>query len=389
LERTLTGSSNSELSTEKASPATARKEFKVLAHLAYGHDAKLWRKNWLEGKVIGVNDELPYGYFHAEAEGCRVAYSEAHGENILQKLVRLGLRGTLGFDLAHAWKNRGAILASDVVWTHTESQHLGVMMLFAMLRPVRRPKVIAQSVWLFDRWRKLSRIKQMAYLRLLRKADVLTVLSPDNRDIAKRLLPGSRVELVLFGINAARKVAPKSGPVSQPVRVLALGNDRHRDWETLISALGNQSGCVVRIGSQSCPRKLLEGVNNIELTHFDSNDQLAACFEWADIMVIPLLPNFHASGISVLQEAALFGLPTICTRTGGLEAYFSDQDVYYVPPQDPAAIRAALEKLAGDEALRVSLARNAQSRMGPDQLSSRAYAVRHAELSRELLAQGA
>ncbi len=39
-------------------------------------------------------------------------------------------------------------------------------------------------------------------------------------------------------------------------------------------------------------------------------------------MVVPLKPNKHASGITVMEEAALHGLPMVVTDTGGLKAYF-------------------------------------------------------------------
>lgn len=101
-------------------------------------------------------------------------------------------------------------------------------------------------------------------------------------------------------------------------------------------------------------------------------------------MVVALKPNLHASGITVLQEAAIRGVAIVCTDTGGLRAYFSDKEIYYIPGSNSFELRNAIRKLAGDNELRWALAARAQERMKSGILSSRSYARRHAELSREL-----
>ena len=48
------------------------------------------------------------------------------------------------------------------------------------------------------------------------------------------------------------------------------------------------------------------------------------------------------SGITVIQEAVLAGVPVIATATGGLSGYFPPDTVRYVPPGDVAALRDAI-----------------------------------------------
>jgi hypothetical protein len=55
---------------------------------------------------------------------------------------------------------------------------------------------------------------------------------------------------------------------------------------------------------------------------------------------------------------------------------------------DAAAILQTVKTLSANLAQRFELASRAQARMGPNGLSSDAYARRHVELSRELLAGG-
>ena len=112
---------------------------------------------------------------------------------------------------------------------------------------------------------------------------------------------------------------------------------------------------------------------------------LEALYDWADIVVLPIKPNLHASGITVILEATAFGLPVICTDTGGLRAYFPDDEVRWVPPRDAAALRRAIADLAADDESRWRLVEHARARVQSRNIGSRAYARKHAELSRELL----
>jgi glycosyltransferase involved in cell wall biosynthesis len=112
---------------------------------------------------------------------------------------------------------------------------------------------------------------------------------------------------------------------------------------------------------------------------------LFALFDWADLLVVPLKPNLHASGLTVILEATILGLPVICSRAGGLDAYFGPEEIFYVPGQDPGQLRTAIQHLARDDARRHGLVRNARRRLDDDDLTSTGYARRHVELSRQLL----
>jgi beta-glucanase (GH16 family) len=105
----------------------------------------------------------------------------------------------------------------------------------------------------------------------------------------------------------------------------------------------------------------------------------------ADVIALAIKPNLHASGITVLEEATICGVPVICTDTGGLRAYFSDREVKYVPSHQPDALRREIAALAKDGDAGPSMVERARARMISAGLSSRRFAQRHAALSRELL----
>ena len=235
-------------------------------------------------------------------------------------------------------------------------------------------------------------MRRWFYTKLIAKADMLTVLSPENLKVARALFPHVRSEFVLFGINADEFASVKKEKVHDPVRILSLGNDPHRDWQVLIRAIKDFSACYLKIISWKLNKKEIYNCNNIEivdlhLNHTIANKIFLDTFDWADIVVLTLQPNLHASGITVLQEAAIRGVPVICSNIGGLKAYFSDEEVYFIPHGDPLEIQKAITKLAGDDQLRWALAERAQARMKTGGLKSRSYARRYAEISGELLAR--
>jgi glycosyltransferase involved in cell wall biosynthesis len=369
------------------SVAKYSKPIQVFVHLAKGFDARRWEKRWAAGQIVGINERLPYGYFRAADDGCVVCYSGDETKNKLIHLLGSWIMSIVGVDILHAWRNKNGIYASDVVWTHTEIEYLAVLLLFLILFWRRRPKLIAQNVWLFDRWHSLSTGTRWILSRLIVKADILTFLSPENLKVARNLFPEVRCGFVPFGINTDDFPALKRKKPHHPVHVLLVGNDPHRDWQILIEAMRSLPDCCLKIASKKVEAAQIASCSNIEVLNISSNDQLFAAFGWADILAVTLKPNLHASGITVLQEAAMRGVAIVCTDTGGLRAYFSDDEIYYIPGNNSFEIQTAIMTLAANDELRRGLSARAQERMKSGGLSSRSYARRHAELSRELLAR--
>jgi hypothetical protein len=213
---------------------------------------------WQKSPPLGINDRLPYGYYRATEDGCLIVYSEDDRmENRLERRFRLGVKSIIGVDLVHAWRNRKRIYDSDIVRTHTEMQYIAVLLLFQIFFWKPRPKLIAQSVWLFDRWHDFSSIKQWLLSWLIKKADLLTVLSPENLKVARSLFPHVRSEFVLFGINADKLTPVKKGKIHHPIRIFSLGNDPHRDWQILIDTINDYSDCYLKIASRKVTEEMI------------------------------------------------------------------------------------------------------------------------------------
>lgn len=362
------------------------KPLRVFVFLPRSLDAMAWKSRFVRGEVP---DKTPYGYHFAEEAGALVSFSRPTATpGGLLGLIDKGVRRVLGFDLRHAWGNRTALTGTDfdVVWTHTEYEHLACAAL-RMLVARRGPPVIAQSVWLIDQWRRWSKARQAIYRMLLKRSAIATFLSPENASFAERLPLPLPCAFVLFGISL------DAFPLNQPrvrfeagrrIRVLALGNDRHRDWKTLFEALGGKADCELRVGSSTWPRAFT--ADNVCVGSM-TQEEVRSAYAWADCVVVPLLSNMHASGITAILEAVSLGIPVIATRIGGLEAYFDGEAMAYVAPGDEQALRAAVRRVAAEPAWALGMAVAAQRELVERDLTTRGYAMRHVCLSERLLGQ--
>jgi glycosyltransferase involved in cell wall biosynthesis len=272
-----------------------------------------------------------------------------------------------------------------MVWTHTELDGLAALALYVIRPWHSRPKIIANCVWLFDRWNSLSKPRRAVYRKLLEHADVVTTFSPSNLKVAENVLPGVRCEYIAWGAATGELKRYEGGTVHRPLRIVSLGSDIHRDWETLARAFGNDERYAVRIGTGRLDRRMIIGLDNISLLNPRTADDIKRLYEWADVVVVSLKANLHASGITVILEAVILGVPVVCTDSEGLRAYFSPAEVRYVPPRAPVAMRRAAEELATDDKLRAGMVARAQNRLSVAELTSQGFADRLRRLSGSLL----
>ncbi|MDE2318305.1 MAG: hypothetical protein KGK02_01240, partial [Rhodospirillales bacterium] len=206
----------------------------VFVHLAFNKNAALWRKARAEGRLVGINDETPYGYGRAETMGCTIKFPTRQKMGYLVKTVRLALRGIFGFDIIHSWLSRNEFRDADIIWTHTESQFLSVAA--TLLLTKQKTKLLGQVVWLMDRWEHLSIFHKWLYRKLIARVDILTFLSSENYKKAQTLFPTATLKIVPFGIPSEVK-RPVKMFAGNKINVLAMGNDMHRDWKTLTMAV--------------------------------------------------------------------------------------------------------------------------------------------------------
>ena len=351
---------------------------KVHVHLFYGADPRHYR--------AGENIGCLYGYHHAESPELTLTYSSDAKEGRFVKLARRALKEVLGFDFIHTWRNREAILDSDAVWTHTEHEHLSTALLLLLKGRARgTPMLLAQSVWLLDKWPHYSALRKWAYKKLLARADVLTTLASENAQLARDHFKRD-VGQVYYGINPRDFPLrePKTWKPHSPVRIAAIGNDRDRDWESLVQAFRQDSRYDVRIATRRRVSKAL-AADNVKIAPAAGLAAARELYDWADVIVVPLRPNSHASGITVMLEAAAVGKPMVVTNVGALQDYFPAGEAAYIPPFNPQALREAVDQLAASPVDALRQAQAAAAGLLARDLTTQNYAMQHVRITQEML----
>ena len=89
------------------------------------------------------------------------------------------------------------------------------------------------------------------------------------------------------------------------------------------------------------------------MTRFVADAEIPSILRRADVLV---LPYRDAEQSGVLYAGLAFGKPMVLSEVGGFPEVAAAGAARLVPPEDPTALRAALEELLGDEAERRALA---------------------------------
>jgi len=210
--------------------------------------------------------------------------------------------------------------------------------------------------------------------RFLADADLVLVLSREEEEAARQRLPGVRIERLPNGVDAARftkgdgargrerwgippgapllltvaRIDPQKGQLLLP-EVLAACPRAHAAAAGPTTVHGYDERVAARARELGVGDRLhLVGPLPPE------SDGLADLYRAADLFV---LPSSHEPFGIVVLEAWSAGLAVVATRVGGLGELVRDGvDGLLVPPEDGAALAAAVVSLLADEPRRRTLA---------------------------------
>jgi glycosyltransferase involved in cell wall biosynthesis len=296
----------------------------------------------------------PAGHFIAdavqalEARGVHVVvvspatfrhFGIAYGAGIVGNLRAQPARGVLlpamvgSFALA-AWRaSRGA----DLVHAHW-------LPAGAVAATTRRPFVV--QLWGTDV--ELARRVPRLARRVLRRARIVicpsTALANAARDLGAR-----EVRVIPSGVH----VPPTAGDEEQPPHVLYAG--RLSEEKGVLDLVAAADGLpLVVVGDGPLRDRVPQAIG------FLPNAELQVRLARAAVVVCPS----HREGFGVVcLEAMAHGRPVVASAVGGLEDLVVDGETgLLVPPRDPPALRAALERLLADRELRRRLGAAARTR---------------------------
>jgi hypothetical protein len=281
----------------------------------------------LRGAGVDVTVVSPASFRH---------FGLAYGHGIAGNLRRAPWKLALVplFLASYTRAARRAARDCDVVHAHWLPSALAAL-------ATRKPFVL--QVWGTDV--ELARRVPWAFRWLIRRARV--VLCP-SQALASRVL-GSETWLLTPGVAIPETVG---GP-DEPPHVLFVGRlSEEKGTLELLEATGGLPRVVV--GDGPLRERVPDAVG------FVPPSQLGPYYERAAIVVCP--SRREGYGV-VAREAMAYGRPVVATAVGGLtEAVEDGVTGLVVPPRDPAALRAAIERLLGDEELRRRLGRAARDK---------------------------
>lgn len=146
------------------------------------------------------------------------------------------------------------------------------------------------------------------------------------------------------------RLAPQKRP---EVLVQAFGLLQHFA-HLLIIGDGPDRAQIERLAASS------PAADRITLHGFVEHDAIPSVLGSIDLLV---LPSAYEELGSVLVEAMAAGVPVVATHVGGIpEVVVTDETGLLVPPDDPAALAAAMECLLGDTALAKRMGSRARDR---------------------------
>jgi glycosyltransferase involved in cell wall biosynthesis len=262
---------------------------------------------------------------------------------------------------------------------------LGGLPAFALLRPQRGRWAIycaSEGARLLDRIavggpiRTLLRANyELSFATELRLADAVFVRDAGQVDTMRRVNPRVHVSAPVLSMpppGFARDAGRRQGGELRLLYVgrLLAGKGLEDTMEAVarLRSAGRKASLDLVGGSPEAAfeaslrdRAARLGVGDHVRFHgwVDDPDSLWRAYGGADVFV---LASMSEGFPRVLDEAAIAGLPIVTTPVGGIGKTLSDgREALLVPVEDPAAIAAAVERIAGDPTLRDRLVAGARA----------------------------
>lgn len=251
---------------------------------------------------------------------------------------------------------------------------------------LRTPLVGIVAGLLNDPWSALRRRTTLPLLRAMQ----LVLYGPGEAPGLRRHDLAGRLHVVPFGVDTAFW---QPGGDATGEDVVAIGNDGHRDWETLVTA-APAVGARVRIFTRGpAPASLPSNVTWERADWYTgvlSDTEVRDLYRGAAVVVVPTKDVPQPSGQSVTLQAMSTGRPVVLTRTRGLWApdeLRDGENVALARPRDPQELAAAVRGLLDDPARAAAVGAAARASVVRDAGIER-YADRLLEVCRLALTAG-
>ncbi len=228
---------------------------------------------------------------------------------------------------------------------------------YAILGAVFCKRVITlHDLSFLHRTKGLTRwVLKLFWLRLpVRFAHHVTVGSEAAKEDILREInvdPG-KIQLIYHFIDPIYQPIPRQFNVNQP-RILQVGAAFNKNRERLIASLKRISCVLVIIGKLSAEQERLLSENNISYENYFNISLEQIHQEYVKADMLGFVSTVEGFGMPVL-EAQACGLPVLTSNCSSLPEV-AGKGALLVDPYDIGQIKAGIELLISDEALRIKL----------------------------------
>ncbi|MCW2738255.1 glycosyltransferase family 4 protein [Nocardioides sp.] len=314
------------------------------------HDLEAWGRRFRSGEVPAP---LPYGVDALEDLGWELRGARRAIDPRWRK-VRDVVEHRAGFTIERALRGIGEARRSDVVLALLEQQGAAAsVMRRAKVPPYGSTPLVIWSVWLAEELRAADAGTRRRLAERYAGADLITHMSVHETEILEAAGIGrDRTLAVRFGVNDDF-YTPGTG--ERDIDLLAVGQDRGRDYETLFEAVRG-TDLVLHLVCRPENVAGLDVPDNVRMLGVVPLEHYRTLLQRARVVAVPTRDLAYPTGQSVALEAAASGACVAVTGTRAMRDYFEDGATgRLVDVADVEGWRTLLVELREDEGQRERL----------------------------------
>lgn len=230
------------------------------------------------------------------------------------------------------------------------SWYLIPLLMLMRLRLLRQPRRLV-SLGAFVHDERLRRVVNLLLRALkLDRLEFIVFSDAERRNIVEVVgIPSTRVHRVVY----RGRIPETADAADSNGGYIFTGGYSNRDYKTFFAAVQPLKRNV--IAAASTFNELQDAPPNVDLRLDISWNEFEELLGNCALLVLPLRAGGEACGQGVLFRAIQRSRPVVGTRHDSLIDYLGDDYVGFVAPNDPQALRTAIERALRDDAFRRSL----------------------------------
>lgn len=314
------------------------------------HDLDAWGRRFRRGEVPAA---LPYGVDTLADEGWTLGGARRAADPPWRRLRDL-VEHRAGFPVERALRGARETRRSDVVLALLEREGAAPSLLKrAKVPPYGSAPLVVWSCWLADDIRSADPDRRRKLKRRFDGADLITHLSRHETEIFTDLgIEEDRLFPVTYGVSHEFYVP---GPGERDIALLAVGQDRGRDYGTLFEAV-RDTDLVLDVVCKPENLAELDVPDNVRVHGVVPLPEYRRLLQRAQVVVVPTRDLAYPTGSSVALESASSGACVAVTGTRAMRDYFTDEvDSRLVDEGDVDGWRRVLRELRDDPDQRTRL----------------------------------